>query len=81
MGIMDNEGHDPLGFGNILSHTDGNDLRRLKAENARLRGLLREADTVFQIYEREATGRLRNAMANIPMRIREALTHEQDVNK
>lgn len=45
------------------------------AENDRLRTLLRDADTVFQIYEREATGRLLNAMADIPMRIRKELTH------
>lgn len=41
MGILDNEGHDPMGFGNVLSRTDANDLRRLKEENERLRAIIR----------------------------------------
>ena len=37
MSILDNEGHDPQGFGNALRRTDASDLARLEAENRRLR--------------------------------------------
>lgn len=41
MGIMDNEGHDPQGLGNVLRRTDAADLADLKRENERLRGVLK----------------------------------------
>lgn len=40
MSILDNEGHDPQGFGNVLGRTDANDLRRLEAENRWLRQIV-----------------------------------------
>lgn len=40
MSILDNEGHDPLGFGNILRRTDAQDLADLKADNVKLRAAL-----------------------------------------
>lgn len=36
MGILDNEGHDPNGLGNILGRTDAQDMADLRAEIARL---------------------------------------------
>ena len=48
MGIMDNEGHDPNGFGNRPNF--GNE-RSLHAENIRLRALLREGLELSKSWE------------------------------
>ena len=44
-------------------------------------GLLRDVETVFQIIEREGSERMRNAMADLPMRVRQELSTERTEEK
>jgi len=55
MSILDNEGHDPTGLGNVLRRTDAQDLAevaRLREDNQRLRAALIDVKGVLKGFNK-----------------------------